>query len=140
MVNFDKAFTRISEELEGTTVTCKDCNHPVIKKFLEFAIKRLKISKTPQFVLDENRDRVTKLKAMAGYAPAEHSVWVYTKNRNIADILRSVAHELVHARQKEKRKNSTIDGSTGSSDENEANAVAGILLREYGKTNPEIYE
>jgi len=31
-------------------------------------------------------------------------------------------------------------GETGTDIENEANAMAGILMREYGKLNPTIYD
>jgi hypothetical protein len=31
-------------------------------------------------------------------------------------------------------------GETGSEFENEANSVAGIIMRNYGKQNPRIYE
>jgi hypothetical protein len=32
------------------------------------------------------------------------------------------------------------DGSDGSPIENEANAVAGVIIRKYGKIHPELYE
>ena len=36
-------------------------------------------------------------------------------------------------------KNVAEDGNDGSDIENEANAVAGIIMRKYGKLHPEIY-
>jgi hypothetical protein len=33
-----------------------------------------------------------------------------------------------------------MSGETGSNIENEANAKAGVLLRNYGKSNEQIYE
>jgi Zn-dependent peptidase ImmA (M78 family) len=76
---------------------------------------------------------------MGGYMPEEHKIWVYINNRNTADIIRTLAHELVHAKQKEDSHGKSLDGSTGSEHENEANALAGVILRTYGKQNPEIY-
>ncbi len=32
------------------------------------------------------------------------------------------------------------DGSDGSPIENEANSLAGVIMRQYGKLHPEIYE
>lgn len=67
---------------------------------------------------------------------------VYAKDRAIIDICRSIAHELVHHLQfKEGRLNdATTDGADGSPIENEANSVAGIIIRKWGKLNPDLYK
>jgi hypothetical protein len=111
----------------------------ITKRFMSYALKKLGIKKAPMVVFDEDRQRVNELCSMAGYMQSENKIWVYTGKRNAADIIRSLAHELVHCKQKESGR-TPIDGTTGSEDENEANSVAGILLRTYGKQNPEIYE
>ena len=67
-------------------------------------------------------------------------MWVYVKNRNMADILRTLAHELVHRKQDEDGRIDYESGETGSDIENEANAQAGVLLRDYGKIDNGIYE
>jgi hypothetical protein len=33
-----------------------------------------------------------------------------------------------------------LNGKDGSETENEANAMAGVLMREFGRENPEIFE
>jgi hypothetical protein len=68
-------------------------------------------------------------------------VKVYVKDRAIIDVCRSIAHELVHHKQNiEDRLNDVqADGEDGSPIENEANAVAGIIIRKYGKLHPELY-
>ena len=114
-------------------------NTPIIKDFFKYAIKKLDIQNVPVVILNADKNRVNELRSMAGYMHRENKIWIYTGKRNAADIIRSLAHELVHCKQKESG-NYPIDGSTGSDDENEANAVAGILLRNYGKLNPGIYE
>jgi Zn-dependent peptidase ImmA (M78 family) len=50
------------------------------------------------------------------------------------DIYRTLAHELVHYKQKENGKE--MNGNDGSEIENEANAVAAVLLRQYSQTIP----
>jgi Zn-dependent peptidase ImmA (M78 family) len=55
-------------------------------------------------------------------------------------VLRSLAHELVHHRQEELGMIEAMSGDTGSEIENEANALAGVLLRDYGKQNVQIYD
>ena len=81
--------------------------------------------------------------SFAAYAPGSREVMVMSKNRHPMDIFRSVAHELVHHKQNEEGrigKDVAREGATGSDIENEANAVAGVLLRKFGRNNPEIYE
>jgi hypothetical protein len=58
------------------------------------------------------------------------------------DVLRTVAHELTHRHQHE-RDGEDMDhtaGETGSPWENEANARAGILMRDYGQLHPELFD
>ncbi len=112
----------------------------IAKHFMSYALKKLGIKKAPKIELSKDNDRAKELKSMGGYMPGEHAIWIYTGNRNAADVLRTLGHELVHARQKETKPEGSLDGSTGSDDENEANSVSGILLREYGAMKPEIYE
>ena len=64
-------------------------------------------------------------------------IYVSVVNRHPVDILRSLAHEMVHYRQMLDGQN--ILGYTGSRHENEANAKAGIVLRDYGKIHPELF-
>ena len=51
---------------------------------------------------------------------------------------------MVHFKQKQNGKlninNAIKSGADGSEIENEANAIAGVILRKYGKLNPDIYE
>jgi hypothetical protein len=62
----------------------------------------------------------------------------------LVDILRSIAHELVHHKQKEdgKFKNQSSKGipEVGGMIEDEANAIAGRLIKKYGKDNEGLYE
>lgn len=66
---------------------------------------------------------------------------VYAKDRAVVDIYRSIAHELVHHKQNLEGRlvNTAKDGDDGSPIENEANAIAGVIIRKYGKLHPEIY-
>jgi Zn-dependent peptidase ImmA (M78 family) len=50
------------------------------------------------------------------------------------DIYRTLAHELVHYKQKEDGKE--MNGNDGSEIENEANATAAVLLRQYSQKIP----
>ena len=79
--------------------------------------------------------------SLGGYSRETKDIYVVVPKRMTADICRTIAHELVHRKQDEMGiiKNSGTAGKTGSPIENQANSVAGILLRDYGKINKEIY-
>jgi hypothetical protein len=47
---------------------------------------------------------------------------------------------MIHAQQMQHNKLDVSSGKTGSSVENEANALAGILIRNYGQKNPMMFE
>ena len=111
-----------------------------IAEFVKFAINELGIQKLPtvKFSYDTNESQE---KSTFGYFdPNANHIWIYIKNRNTADILRTLAHELVHHKQGEDNRIKQGSGETGSEIENEANAQAGVLLRKFGKDNKGIYE
>ena len=82
------------------------------------------------------------LRTTAYYNNGDKRVKIYVKDRAIIDVCRSIAHELVHHKQNLEGRitNSESDGADGSPIENEANAVAGIIIRKWGRMHPEIYE
>lgn len=118
---------------EGPSVDLKE----IVQGFLQFTKKHLKYQNPPKVVLSKNHSQVLKVRALGCYNMDDNLIWLYVRNRNAADILRTLGHELVHVKQLEDNK--SVDGSTGSSDENEANSQAGVLLRNYGALHPEIY-
>ena len=112
-----------------------------IGEFVKYAIKNLGIQKPPRNLTFSYDNEAAKEKRSFGYFdPNANKIWVYCGNRNMADILRTLAHELVHRKQDEDGRISYESGKTGSDIENEANAKAGILLRDFGKQHEEIYQ
>ena len=112
-----------------------------IHEFIKYAIKNLEIQKPPRNLTLSYDNKAAKEKRSFGYFdPNANKIWVYCGNRNMADILRTLAHELVHRKQDEDGRISYESGKTGSEIENEANAKAGILLRDFGKQHEEIYQ
>lgn len=113
----------------------------IIDEFIEYCKQRLQIEGEPNIEFIDDRDWAVKKRSFGSYNHEKNRIRVYTGNRNLADTLRTLAHELVHERQREvgKIKDGSA-GETGSEVENEANALAGVLMRDYGKTNDLIYE
>ena len=112
----------------------------IILDFIEYCKNALQINTLPKIVLEQDKMWATTMRSFGQYSPSESSLVVYIGNRNLADILRTLAHELVHHRQNEKGMLSANSGNTGSKIEDQANSIAGILMRNYGKKNSLIYE
>ncbi len=62
---------------------------------------------------------------------------VVTKGRHPMDVCRTLAHELVHWKQRVE--GMELDGNDGSEIENQANAVAGVIMRKFGKMYPQFF-
>ncbi len=113
----------------------------IIKQFVDYVKGQLDIEQLPTIHFTTERDWALTRHSFGEYNPDKKHLDVYIGNRNMADILRTLGHELVHHRQNElghiKNPN---DGKSGSPIENQANAMAGVLMRNFGKANDVIYE
>ena len=112
-----------------------------INHFVEYASKKLKLKEQPKITLVSGREYSEAKTSLGGYNPMSKEIYVAIEGRLTADILRTLAHEMVHRKQDELGlvKDEVKDGATGSPIENQAHAVAGILMRNYGKINKQIY-
>jgi len=101
--------------------------------FCGFVLHKLDI--TPPSKIRLVRERMKDFETYAYYNSKDDSVNIYVKNRGTADVLRSIAHELIHHKQKLKGelKNEKEIPDVGGPIEDEANAVAGQLIKTYGK-------
>ena len=103
----------------------------VTQDFVDFCQQELGYSTPATCDIVDNRDDLVTL---AAYNLKDNSVKVYGKDRAIADILRSVAHELVHHKQLEDGRIdiNNLPKDIGGEIEDEANAVAGQLVKKFG--------
>jgi hypothetical protein len=65
------------------------------------------------------------------------TIQVVTKGRHPMDVMRTLAHELVHWKQR--IEGMELDGSDGSETENQANAMAGVIMRKFGEKYPQYF-
>jgi hypothetical protein len=111
-----------------------------LNSFVKFVKKELGIESLPTISIQPNRDGL-KTTAHYDYTKENKIVRVYGKNRALVDIMRSVAHELVHHKQFEEGR---LDGpqppDIGGEIEDEANAKSGQYIKMYAKIDPNIYE
>lgn len=115
----------------------------IVGEFIKFAKRRLELNGFPmglKMITDSEFPK--QMKSFGGYNPDNDEIFVYAGNdRNIVDVIRTLAHELVHLKQRQDGRIIGLEqGKTGSDIENEANAAAGILLRDFGKRNKYLYE
>jgi len=131
----------ISKEITLQEGRLTESETGTIGEFIKFAIKHLEIQNPPRSLsLSYDNAKAKEMRSFGYFDPNENKIWVYCKNRNMGDILRTLAHELVHRKQDEEGRISYESGKTGSDIENEANAKAGVLLRDFGKQHEEIYQ
>jgi len=111
---------------------------PMMKHFTKFASNYLGIDSIPPVHLIKDFDATS----FGGYQPSDKLIRLHTKNRHPMDTLRTLAHELVHHKQHEdgRIKDPKEAGKTGSPFEDEANAIAGRIMREYGQKHPKSFE
>jgi hypothetical protein len=112
----------------------------ILKDFIAFCRAELNIQTLPKISLLNDKSFVQQNRSFGEYNPQTNAIRVVALNRNLADICRSLAHELCHHRQNELDMIYDEAGETGTDIENDANAMAGILMRDYGKKNVDVYD
>ena len=103
--------------------------------FLPLAMSVLEIDKLPpiKIVKDVPGDQPS----FGGFHQDSGVIYLQITNRHPLDIFRTLAHELVHFKQNSEHKLDGESGMTGSPIENEANAIAGVVMRHFNKKFPQ---
>jgi hypothetical protein len=107
------------------------------KEFIKFTVSELGLKSLPKSIKFVGEEYSTQHMTFGTYNPSLDEIVVVKGNRHPVDVLRTLAHELVHHKQREAGQ--TLDGEDGSATENEANAKAGELMRKFRQTIPEIF-
>lgn len=126
--------------LKETLTEPDETSDNIIADFIDFTAKALDLQQIPKITFSDDENLAKKMHALGAYQPNTDELLVIKGPRLTADVLRTLAHELVHRKQAEIGPLNAEDGKTGSEVENEANAAAGVLLRQFGKYRPEIFE
>ena len=107
------------------------------KEFVKFTVKELGLKSLPKNIKFEGDDYSAQHLTFGTYNPYTDEIVVVKGQRHPIDVLRTLAHELVHHKQREDGKE--LNGEDGSDIENEANAKAGELMRKFRTVRPEIF-
>jgi hypothetical protein len=108
----------------------------MFEKFLPVAMKYLKLDRLPKMVFQKHV-KPEGQPTFGMYVVGENTLYVALVNRHPNDILRTIAHELQHYKQDTEHSLHDESGATGSPEENEAHAMAGIVMRHFNKMYPE---
>lgn len=111
----------------------------IIEDFIDFCSAQLSLAKEINLRIRRDPEWSVRNKTFGRYDQQTNELNVGVSGRHIMDILRTVAHELVHQRQNETQEMPPDAGADGSEYENEANAQAAVLMRRYGKLHPELF-
>jgi len=108
-------------------------------KFLKLCRHMLNLPRLPKIIVNNTERDARQHHSFGRYDPYRNKIFINTYKRHIMDIFRTLAHELVHFKQGLVKGTHNLDGSTGSKDENQANAVAGQIMRNWGIMNRKLF-
>ncbi len=109
----------------------------IVRDFLILCQEELELKELPKIIW---LTKPSNFKSFGSFNPNDGSIRLVIVNRQILDVLRTLAHELVHARQHERNELDIDSGETGSKQENEANALAAVMMRKFGRSHPELFK
>jgi hypothetical protein len=110
----------------------------IVQDFIQHVTAELGIDPVPEIHLHTDPAWSEQNQSFGRYDPESHTLNVSMPNRHVMDVLRTVAHELVHCSQNQQHGQLPDDaGETGSRWENDANARAGIIMRDWANSHPE---
>ena len=130
----DAGYSGVSEDTDN-----KPQLMTAFTKFLPLAMHALALKKLPKIKLEKiiiDHEQPT----FGKYDDGEQIIYLAIENRHALDILRTLAHELVHFKQNTEHRLDVDSGGTGSEIENEANAQAAIIMRHFNKKYPEFFK
>jgi hypothetical protein len=108
----------------------------MFKKFLPLAMEVLEVDSLPKMHFAPELNTGDQ-PSFGMYVPDKNILAVALVNRHPVDILRTVAHELVHFKQNMNGELTPDSGETGSPHENQAHEIAGVIMRNFNKRYPE---
>ena len=112
----------------------------IIDRFVASCVDYLGIENAPRIQLRRDPEWTRRNGTFGRYTAEPHrQIELATSGRHIVDILRTLAHEMTHALQDEQTGLPVTAGETGSPFEDEANAMAGRIMRHWAEREPEMF-
>lgn len=128
-------FIRVKIKLKNLSKFFDQEQTQVVKDFITFLQKELVLEDPVTIVFSNDRphDMTTGLRI------TPNMIYILSRDRMIADILRTISHEWVHEYQHQKLglRDDKQYQNIGGQVENMANTLAGILFKKFERDNPE---
>jgi|GEM_PF-2103514 hypothetical protein len=106
-----------------------------LKKFIDFAAKKLKLRSMPKIHFVGKSENIRNAFGHFLASGKGNTISVRITDRHPIDVMRTIAHELIHYKQRE---NGEV--SSEQMKEDEANALAGRIMREFDTTHPGVFK
>ena len=114
----------------------QDTTVEMFKLFFPLAMEVLGIDRLPKMNFEPLIDTGNQ-PSFGMYRTDDKTLYVALLYRHPVDVLRTVAHELVHFRQDLHGELNDQSGATGSPEENQAHEIAGVIMRHFNKKYPQ---
>ena len=131
----DKEMFNISEVFVAEGIS-REHFEKIVHTFLPFVKKELNINELPKIHFVDDPKFAKRIAAFGQIK--DNRIVIDIQGRQTMDILRTLAHELTHYRQHTKGKNGS--GHAGAPTENEANRLAGTIVRKFGEKHSGLFE
>ena len=136
-------FDAFGEQFNGNKEPVNESLHenkfPLLKEFIGYCKEYLKLKSLPPLKMSYDPTTAESRRSFGGYDPNNKSIELSVANRHQADVFRTLAHELVHYKQDLQNRLTPESGQTGHAHENEANAAAAIIMRNFAQMRPEMF-
>jgi len=112
----------------------------ILHRFYKSCVSKLELENPPRLRLETTPDWSRENGSFGQYDPETNTLILATAGRHVLDILRTMAHEMTHRQQDEKSPLPADAGETGSPYEDQANAMAGRIMRQWAEEQPEMFD
>jgi hypothetical protein len=112
----------------------------ILHRFYTSCVDKLQLKNPPQLRLETTPDWSRENGSFGQYEPESNTLILATSGRHVLDILRTMAHEMTHRQQDEREPLPMDAGETGSPWEDQANAMAGRIMRDWAEEQPEMFD
>jgi len=109
-----------------------------INELVNYVCEDLQIER-PEIKIINNTNYTQENHSFGGYQPGQNKIFLVIKGRNLRDCCVTLAHEIRHFWQDQQGLIKPGDGKDGDDIENDAQSYAGMILRKFGRENPEIF-
>jgi len=131
-----------SKIMVSNSIKFDDDRKFMLVHFTRYVMRALSLEQDYKLFLVDDRHKYG-IKTTADIIQGSNEIWVYAKKRAFVDLLRSIAHELTHAKQHEIGKDFEHDFTHFDNElEDEANKYAGEMVNAYTEVmgHDRIYE